>query len=109
MHNVNKNRANVQELTRKRHRSSGEDTPFPGVDETAASAQSIDLNHATCDQLAEIDGIETELARSIVEHRTFNGHFLAWDDVRRVPGMDDEHVEALQHAVRIGGPLTDHH
>jgi DNA uptake protein ComE-like DNA-binding protein len=109
MHNVNKNRANVVELTRKRHRSSGEDTPFPGIDETAASAQSIDLNHATCDQLATIDGIETPLARAIVEHRTFHGHFRGWDEVKRIPGMDDDCFTALQHAARIGGPFQEGH
>lgn len=109
MHNVNKNRANLQEVTRRRHRSSGEDSPFPGVDETAASTQSIDLNHATCEQLAEVDGIATELARAIIEHRTFHGHFRGWDEVKRVAGMNDECWEALQHAARIGGPWHEEH
>jgi len=70
---------------------------------TIADAQSLDLNHATAQQLAAVDGLSAELARAIVEHRVHHGHYESWDDLARVSGMTDEHLIALQRAARIGG------
>jgi len=107
MHNVNRNRANAQEQALRRHGSSWRVATGPGADTSTspATTQSIDLNHATHEQLSEIDGISEYEARAIISHRTLYGHFLCWEDVkRRVPGIDGECLRELQHAARIGSP-----
>jgi competence ComEA-like helix-hairpin-helix protein len=68
-----------------------------------AATQSIDLNHATERQLLGIDGIEPALIHALIEYRTHHGHFLSWEDVSRVPGLDAASLEQVQHACRIGG------
>lgn len=102
MHNVNRNRVNAQEQSRRRNRSSLQNAPWPGAEEIAASTQNVDLNHATVQQLAEV--ISEAEARALVAYRTFHGHFLHWDDLKRVPGLSEACLEELQHAARIGGP-----
>jgi competence protein ComEA len=105
MHNVNRNRANAQEQAQRRNRPSLETASWPGAEsESFASIQSIDLNHATREELTEVDGITEKEARAIIEHRTLHGHFLSWDDVRQVPGIDGVCLTELQHAARIGAP-----
>lgn len=67
-----------------------------------AIAQEIDLNHATWQELTNIEGIDAPLAKALIEYRTFHGHFQSWEDVGRVPGMDHDLVTQVQHAARIG-------
>ena len=71
-----------------------------------AAAQSIDLNHATWQELTSIEGVDEALAKSLVEYRTFHGHFLSWEDVQRVPGMGPELAAQVQHSARIGSAET---
>jgi hypothetical protein len=106
MHNVNRNRANAQDKARRRHGPSPlEDASWRGGDGSSNTTQSIDLNHATCDQLEEIDGMSAYEARAIVAQRTLHGHFLGWEDLkRRVPGLDEECMHELQLSARIGSP-----
>lgn len=105
MHNVNRNRANAQEQALRRHGPSWEGATSPGADGNAAATQSIDLNHATREQLMEIESIGEYEARAIIAHRTLYGHFLCWEDVqKRVPGIDDARLRELQHSARIGSP-----
>jgi competence ComEA-like helix-hairpin-helix protein len=109
MHNVNRNRANAQEQASRRHGSSWRVATGPGADTATspATTQSIDLNHATHEQLSEIDGVGELEARAIVSQRTQYGHFLCWEDVkRRVSGIDDECLRELQLAARIGSPKS---
>ena len=105
MHNVNRNRANAQEQALRRHGPFWEGGTSPGLDGNAAATQSIDLNHATREQLMEIESIGEYEARAIIAHRILHGHFLSWDDIRRrVPGIDAERLRNLQLAARIGSP-----
>lgn len=101
MHNVNRNHAE-----RGRQWRSGPDDEdqrsIPGV--TAAELQAVDLNRATEAQLAEIDDLDGNLAHNIVAYRVHHGHFESWEDLRKVPGIEQRHVASLQHAARIGGP-----
>ncbi len=105
MHNVNRNRANAQEQALKRHDSSWIDGSYRGADGSVGSMQDIDFNHATCEQLAELDTIGPTVARAIVGERTLHGHFLSWDEVqRRMPDLSIEQLHDLQQAARIGSP-----
>lgn len=105
MHNVNRNRANVQEQALRRHDSSWIDGSYRGADSRGGPMQDIDFNHATCAELAQIEGIDEAAAKAIIEQRKLYGHFLSWDDVqRRVPGLDAAQLHGLQLSARIGSP-----
>lgn len=75
---------------------------IPGV--TAAEIQNMDINRATEPELADIEDIGGALAHAIVAYRVHHGHFESWEDLRKVPGIQDHQVQLLQHAARIGGP-----
>ncbi len=105
MHNVNRNRANAQEQALRRHDSSWIDGSYRGADGSVGAMQNIDFNHATCEQLAELDSIGDVTARAIVAQRTLYGHFLSWEEVqRRMPELSREQLDDLQHSARIGSP-----
>jgi competence ComEA-like helix-hairpin-helix protein len=104
MHNVNRNRINAQEQALRRN-SYGPHEPDKEGD-TSAATQSIDLNHATFEQLCEVDDLSEQEADAIIQYRTLYGHFRSWEDVRKVPDIGDACVEKLQHAARIGGPVV---
>lgn len=103
MHNVNRNHHTQAERGRQWRSgpSEEEQQSIPGV--TAAEIQNVDLNRATEAQLADIEDIDAQLAHNIVAYRVHHGHFESWEDVRKVPGIDASHIQALQHAARLGG------
>ena len=67
------------------------------------SSGALDLNHASEQDIAEIDMIGKKLAHAIVERRASSGGFSSWDDLRSIPGLDAMKVAELQRAARIGG------
>ena len=103
MHNVNRNHHSQAERGRQWRSgpSDEEQQSIPGV--SAAELQGVDLNRATEMQLVDIDDIDAQLAHNIVAYRVHHGHFESWEDVRKVPGIDAHHIQALQHAARLGG------
>ncbi|WP_438025884.1 helix-hairpin-helix domain-containing protein [Sorangium sp. So ce233] len=71
----------------------------------------IDLNNATAEELAAIEGIDGERARLIVEHRSERGAFRSWQDVLSVPGIDSVLLGKLQEGSSLdaggGGEIGD--
>ena len=67
-------------------------------------SRNMDLNTATENELTTVQGITKEHARKIVEHRTQNGSFKGWQDVKRVPGLAAYMLESLKrHGFTVGG------
>ncbi|WP_437505920.1 helix-hairpin-helix domain-containing protein [Sorangium sp. So ce1099] len=62
----------------------------------------IDLNEATAEELAAIEGIDGERARLIIEHRSERGTFRSWEDVLSVPGIDGVMLGKLQKGSSLG-------
>jgi competence ComEA-like helix-hairpin-helix protein len=106
MHNVDRNRQGAAEQTRQWHSGPTEEGQRPPSGDSSADTQSIDLNHATWQQLADVEGIGDECAQCLVEYRTHHGHFRTWEELGAVTGMTPDRVRALQHAARIGGVET---
>jgi hypothetical protein len=102
MHNVHRGREKREErrISRSGPAEEDQDDTFGA---TGADAQSVDLNHATAQQLASIEGVEAELANTIVEHRVSHGHYTGWDELAELPGMSDEALHQIQRAARLGG------
>ena len=60
--------------------------------EPAATAQVININTATAEELAALDGIGESKALAIVADRDTNGPFESGDDLTRVRGIDEATV-----------------
>jgi DNA uptake protein ComE-like DNA-binding protein len=64
------------------------------------SAQNVDLNTASEDELKRVGGLGDERAHRIVEKRPFR----SWDDIKSVEGFSDKLVDDLKNAgATLGG------
>lgn len=71
------------------------------MDLPVQNAEGIALNTASEDELASYVGLGPERASRILAHRPYR----SWDDVRRLEGMTDAIVDALQRAgAELGDP-----
>jgi len=50
-------------------------------------SKNLDLNIATEQELAGIQGIGRDYAKKIVDYRSLNGPFKSWEDLKRIPGV----------------------
>ena len=67
-------------------------------------SNNLDLNNATEQQLAGIQGMNRDNARKIVDYRDQNGHFNSWEDLKRVPGLPGNTLDILKrHGCTVGG------
>jgi len=64
----------------------------------------MDLNTATEQELTVIQGIGRDNAKKIVQHRTQNGSFKGWEDLKRVPGLPPHMLDTLKRCgYTVGG------
>ena len=63
----------------------------------------VNLNADPVAEIARIQGVGRELAESIVDYRTANGPFSNWNELRRVPGFEEEElVERVRQEAVLG-------
>jgi DNA uptake protein ComE-like DNA-binding protein len=62
--------------------------------------KSVDLNAASKEELGSLPALSPKLVDALVDNRPFRG----WDDIRRVPGFDQNLIEQLQQ----GGAQLKH-
>lgn len=55
--------------------------------ETTVSADKININTATADELTQLDGIGDKKAQAIIEYREKNGKFRAVDELTNIDGI----------------------
>ena len=63
---------------------------------SGAAAAAINVNTASADELAQLDGIGEVKATAIVEDREANGDYTALDDMTRVTGIGNKTVDGLR-------------
>ena len=64
----------------------------------------VDLNTATEQQLASIQGINQGQAKKIVDYRNENGIFNSWEDLKEIPGMPGNMLDTLKRqGCTVGG------
>ena len=56
----------------------------------------FDLNTATEQQLASIQGLNRDQAKKLIEFRNQNGTFNSWEDLKRVPGVQGTMLDNLK-------------
>jgi len=59
-------------------------------------SKDLDLNTATEQELAGIQGLGRDNAKKIVDHRNQNGGFKSWEDLKRIPGMPSTTLDTLK-------------
>lgn len=63
----------------------------PGWVESLQAGEIVDLNTVTRERLADLPtGVDDALAAAIVRYRETNGPFARPEDLKNVPGMDEE-------------------
>ena len=63
-----------------------------------------DLNTATEQELATIQGMNNDNAKKLIDYRNQNGTFESWEDVKRVPGLPGNTLDTLKrHGFTVRG------
>ncbi len=61
----------------------------------------VDLNAATAEELQQLPGVGTTLARRIVEYREAQGPFLRVGDLENVPGVSERLIDSIRDLVAV--------
>jgi competence protein ComEA len=62
----------------------------------AASAEKVNLNTATAEQLQTLPGIGPALAKTIIEHRSKNGKFNKIEEILNIKGMGEKKFQKIK-------------
>ena len=65
------------------------------------SANPLDLNEATLEELTALPSIDAVLAKAILTRRNSVGRFHSFDELADIAGMDDERLEILETYAQI--------
>jgi competence protein ComEA len=71
------------------------------------SAQTLNLNSATVQQLESLPGIGPRTAQRIVDYREKNGPFKRVEDLMNVQGIGEKSFLRLKPLVTVGSPKTE--
>ncbi|MBX3729698.1 MAG: ComEA family DNA-binding protein [Candidatus Sumerlaeia bacterium] len=74
-------------------------TPAPQA--TPTLPQLININSATAEELAELDGVGPALAARIIEDRIRRGPFRNAEDLTRVSGIGPRIIERNRHRIAV--------
>lgn len=66
------------------------------------NGRSVDINHATAEELATLPGIGPGLAARIIEHRRSYGKFRKPEHLMMVRGIGDKRFRKLEAMVKAG-------
>lgn len=68
---------------------------------TSAFAK-VNINSASADELATLNGIGKAKAEAIVAYRTAHGNFAAVEDLTKVKGIGSKLIEKIKEEITIG-------
>jgi len=68
----------------------------------AATAQPVDINSATLEQLTTVPGIGPSLAQRIIEFREKQGPFQRIEDLLKIRGIGERSLEKIRPHVKVG-------
>lgn len=67
---------------------------------TSAFAK-VNINSATADELATLNGIGKAKAEAIVAYRTANGNFASIEDLAKVKGIGGKIIEKIKEEITV--------
>ena len=62
----------------------------------------VNINTATAEELATLNGIGKAKAEAIVDHRTTHGNFANVEDLTKVKGIGDKIIEKIKPEITVG-------
>jgi competence protein ComEA len=65
-------------------------------------ALAVNINSASASELSGVPGLNGEIAAAIVAYREKNGRFAAVQDLKKVPGFNDELLVKIANRVTVG-------
>ena len=65
--------------------------------------QKININTATADELAALEGIGEVLSQRIVDYRNAHGAFKQIEDIKNVSGIGDIRFKQIEDFITVGG------
>ena len=71
--------------------------------EDTVPAGKIDINQATAEDFAMLNGIGSVIAERIVAYRTENGPFKTIEDIKNVTGIGDVRFNQIKDYITVGG------
>ncbi len=81
----------------------GESAPPPPSGSTPnTSAEKININTATAEELDKLPGIGPSIAKAIIDYRTKNGPFKKVEDINDVKGIGDALFEKIKDQITVG-------
>ena len=81
----------------------GNQPGFDGANDAARSMRMpIDINHASAEDLAVVEGIGDARARQIVDWRKRRGPFETTDDLQHLPLFEPADVARLRGMIKAG-------
>ncbi len=66
------------------------------------SAEKININTASVEQLQTLSGVGEVTAKAIVQYRKENGRFVRIDDLMKVRGIGSKKFEQLADEITVG-------
>ena len=63
---------------------------------SSAEEKKVNLNKATVEELAQIPGLNAELAKKVVEKRKQNGEFVDLEELLDIDGIDNNLLRSLR-------------
>ena len=63
----------------------------------------IDINKASAEDFAMLNGIGSVIAERIVAYRIENGSFKSIEDIKNVPGIGDVRFNQIKDYITVGG------
>lgn len=63
---------------------------------SSAEEKKVNLNKATVEELAEVPGLNKELAQKVVEKRKENGEFVDLEELLDIEGIDNNLLRSLR-------------
>ncbi|HEV8121440.1 MAG TPA: helix-hairpin-helix domain-containing protein [Candidatus Polarisedimenticolia bacterium] len=69
------------------------------------SAEKVNINSASADQLTALPGIGPSYAQRIVEYREKNGPFKRVEDILNVRGIGEKTFERIRERITIGAAV----
>ncbi|MGN1416338.1 MAG: ComEA family DNA-binding protein [Oscillospiraceae bacterium] len=87
------------------HFADGYDVIIPGT--TASRSDVIDLNAASANEIAGIDGVTKEAAEMIVSYRNENGGFTSVEELKNIDGISEQVLKSLEGCVFISAETVN--